>query len=103
MPRVGKLVSSCLFMDFSKTKDETIKHFDECLRSAEGGNAESQAQMGDFFVSGKVVAAEYQRALKWYRLAVEQGQVSSRSSLGFMYAQGQGVPTDTSLHTCESI
>jgi TPR repeat protein len=37
-------------------------------------------------------AGEYAEAVKWYRLAAEQGDADAQSNLGFMYANGRGVP-----------
>ena len=31
-------------------------------------------------------------AVRWYRLAAEQGHAISQASLGFMYDNGEGVP-----------
>ena len=39
-------------------------------------------------------AQDYQEALKWYRLAAEQGDASAQFNLGFMYADGRGVLKD---------
>ena len=36
----------------------------------------------------------YETAVKWYRLAAEQGNASVQSSLGLMYALGDGVAAD---------
>ena len=36
----------------------------------------------------------YVVAVKWYRLAVEQGLASAQADLGSMYATGEGVPQD---------
>ena len=33
-------------------------------------------------------------AVKWYRLAAEQGYAMAQNNLGFMYANGDGVPQD---------
>jgi TPR repeat protein len=33
-------------------------------------------------------------AVKWYRLAADQGLASAQGGLGWMYAQGQGVAQD---------
>jgi hypothetical protein len=33
-------------------------------------------------------------AVRWYRLAAEQGQADAQSNLGYMYATGAGVPED---------
>ena len=39
---------------------------------------------------------DYAEALKWYRLAAEQGDAASQDNLGKMYASGEGVPQDPS-------
>ena len=36
----------------------------------------------------------YAEALKWYRLAADQGNAIAQYNLGFMYDNGQGVPQD---------
>jgi hypothetical protein len=33
-------------------------------------------------------------AVKWYRLAAEQGDATAQYNLGLMYYEGQGVPQD---------
>ena len=40
------------------------------------------------------MAQDYQEAVRWYRLAAEQGFASAQSNLGVMYDHGQGVPKD---------
>ena len=35
-----------------------------------------------------------QRAVRWYRLSVEQGFAAAQYNLGLMYAIGDGVPED---------
>ncbi|WP_202816285.1 tetratricopeptide repeat protein [Immundisolibacter cernigliae] len=37
---------------------------------------------------------DYVQAVKWYRLAAEQGRAAAQRTLGFMYDKGQGVPQD---------
>ena len=39
-------------------------------------------------------AGDYAEALRWYRLAAEQGNVPSQVSLGFFYEFGEGVVQD---------
>ena len=43
---------------------------------------------------GEGVPQDYQEALKWYRLAAEQGDANAQCSLGVMYYEGQGVQQD---------
>ena len=37
---------------------------------------------------------DYKEAVKWYRLAAEQGDAKAQYYLGAMYDKGQGVPQD---------
>ena len=40
---------------------------------------------------------DYAEAVKWYRLAAEQGYAGAQSNLGIMYDKGEGVPHDDVL------
>jgi uncharacterized protein len=40
------------------------------------------------------VSQNYAEALKWYRLAADQGHAIAQNHLGLMYADGRGVPQD---------
>ena len=37
---------------------------------------------------------DYAEAVRWHRLAAEQGNASAQNNLGFMYGIGRGVPQD---------
>ena len=37
---------------------------------------------------------DYTEAVRWYRLAAEQGDAFAQANLGLMYTNGQGVPQD---------
>ena len=41
-----------------------------------------------------IPSMDYQEAVKWYRLAAEQGKNVAQFELGAMYANGKGVPQD---------
>ena len=43
------------------------------------------------YANGKGVIQDDQEAIKWYRLAVEQGFADAQYNLGWMYENGQGV------------
>jgi TPR repeat protein len=40
------------------------------------------------------VAQDYAEAVKWYRLAAEQGHANAQSNLGLMYNNGRSVAQD---------
>ncbi len=44
--------------------------------------------------NGEGVPQDYAEAVKWYRLAAEQGDASAQYNLGIMYINGKGVPQD---------
>jgi TPR repeat protein len=49
------------------------------------------------YASGNGVLQDYQEALKWYRLAAEQGHAKAQLNLAVMYGNGQGVARDYAL------
>ena len=64
---------------------------------AEQGDATAQFSLGTMYHNGESVAQDYKEAMKWFRLAVEQGTeeaVRSQNNLGWMYDQGLGVIQD---------
>ena len=58
------------------------------------GDADAQFLLGVMYDTGQGVPQDYQEAVKWFRLAAEQGVASAQYRLGFMYALGDGVPQD---------
>ena len=44
--------------------------------------------------TGRGVPQDYAEALRWYRLAAEQGNTSAQFRLGVAYGTGRGVPQD---------
>jgi hypothetical protein len=44
--------------------------------------------------AGQGVAQDYKEAVRWYRLAAEQGNALAQVKLGLMYDKGQGVAQD---------
>lgn len=46
------------------------------------------------YLKGNGVPIDYKEAVKWYRLAAEQGDADAQFSLGVMYVTGKGVIED---------
>ncbi len=57
----------------------------------------AQYFLGFKYADGQGVPEDDAEAVRWYRLAAEQGNASGQSSLGYMYATGAGVPEDAVL------
>jgi TPR repeat protein len=53
------------------------------------GDAAAQLKVGDMYASGDGVPHDYGEAVKWYRLAADQGYAGAQSALGNMYANGR--------------
>ena len=45
-------------------------------------------------MEGRVVPLDYAEAVRWFRLAVEQGHAGAQTGLGFMYELGWGVEVE---------
>ena len=58
------------------------------------GDAAAQLKVGDMFADGDGVPEDYGEAVKWYRLAADQGHAPASFTLGLMYDTGLGVPKD---------
>ncbi|MDA7599387.1 sel1 repeat family protein, partial [Alphaproteobacteria bacterium] len=50
--------------------------------------------LGVMYKNGEGVPQNYKAAVKWYRLAAEQGDAKAQFVLGAIYFLGQGVPRD---------
>jgi TPR repeat protein len=46
------------------------------------------------YEKGQGVPQDYAQAIKWYRLAAEQGEADAEFNLGIMYFYGRGLPQD---------
>ncbi len=57
-------------------------------------DAREQYNLGVAYCSGKEVPQDYQEAVKWFRLAAEQGLNQAQLALGVCYETGEGVNKD---------
>ncbi len=49
------------------------------------------------YAQGQGVTQDYKAAVKWYKLAAEQGYANSQYNLGVIYFNGEGVIQDYTL------
>jgi len=61
------------------------------MASAELGDAEAQANVGQIFERGLGGEPNYEAAVVWYTKAAEQGNARAQFNLGTLYEQGLGV------------
>jgi len=55
---------------------------------AKQGDADAQFMLGVMYEEGKGVTQNDKTAVKWYRLAAEQGYAAAQNNLGVKYAKG---------------
>ena len=49
---------------------------------------------GVMYANGLRVAEDDAEAVRWFRMAAEQGHAPAQHNLGLMYTEGEGVPED---------
>jgi len=64
------------------------------MPSAEAGDAEAQAYVGEIFERGLGGTPNYEAAAIWYQRAADQGNSRAQFNLGTLYEQGLGVEQD---------
>ncbi|MCL7461186.1 tetratricopeptide repeat protein [Pseudomonas sp. NW5] len=63
----------------------------QCLSLAEGGDAEAQYELGEYFYSDHLKDRDLPAALHWYEQASLQGHPDAQLRLGLLFWQGEGV------------
>ena len=58
------------------------------------GFAIAQFNLGHAYYWGEGLPQDYKAAIRWWRIAADQGNAFPQISLGGMYDQGKGVPKD---------
>ena len=60
-------------------------------------DADAQFNLGLMYAAGEGILKDEAEAVRWFRLAAEQGVASAQFNLGLMYAKGEGVLKDSVL------
>lgn len=62
-----------------------------CQQTANGGDAEAQFELGEYYYTGEHAPRDFQAALRWYEKASLQGHAQAQWRLGTMFYRGEGV------------
>lgn len=81
------IISSCAQKPISSSTQELSKNIIRATQLAEQGDAFSQLELGFEYANQQ----NYKEALKWYKLAAEQGDPTAADIIGQMYLNGRGV------------
>ncbi len=73
------------------TYQKQAAELDLLLQRSEKGDVQAQFELGSRY---EFLKRDYAQALKWYRLAAEQGSTSAKHGLAEMYFEGKGVTKD---------
>lgn len=66
----------------------------QCRSLAEGGDAQAQFELGEFFHASQPRAQDLPQALHWYERASLQGHALAQLRLGTLFWHGEGVPAN---------
>lgn len=75
--------------------EEMDEKYEGLLQAARQGDAEAQFQLGYGHHYGDGMVQDFEAAVKWYRMAVEQEWVPAYFHLGECYYFGTGVQKDS--------
>ena len=65
------------------------------IEAAQAGNARAQKKLGDLCrIGDNLTKQDCVEAIRWYRLAAEQGNAEAQNDLGVMHLNGMGVRED---------
>ena len=93
MRSIAQLLSvTVVLVTFSVPLASQQEFIDELRVLAE--DAEAQVTLGLAYSFGRGVPQDDVEAVRWYRLAADQGDAGGQVNLGLMYADGRGVPED---------
>lgn len=67
---------------------------EELKRSASARHSSSQYALGCIFRDGNGVPQDYSEAMKWYKLASNQGHKKAQYEMAVLFENGKGIPKD---------
>lgn len=77
---------------YPKTKYfNQTKAYNIFVKLANNNHSKSQIVIGRFFLQGKIVKKDYQKAMYYFKLASKQKEYNANCYIAYMYANGLGV------------
>lgn len=78
--------------DLSGDKPELMAGYKHLVTAANGNLPEAQNELGLFYLSGKLVAADATAGVAWLTRAAQSGYAQAQNNLATLYERGAGVP-----------
>ena len=69
----------------------------ETYEKAKSGDMNAQYEIGNCFMTGKIVHQDFEQALIWLNKAAEQGEPFAMYNIGILYSCGHGVKQNCSV------
>jgi len=83
--------SRCVLDTPAEAREQALA---QCRAFAEGGDAEAQYELGEYFHDGQLQPRDLAQALHWYEQASLQGHAGAQLRLGLLFWHGEGVPAN---------
>ena len=64
---------------------------------AKAGDMDAQYEIGNCFMTGKIVHQDFAQAMKWLTVAADQGEPFAMYNIGILYSCGHGVKQNCSM------
>ena len=72
-------------------QDDKLK---ELIKKAEKGDISAQTELGEMYLHGNGVKADYKKSMEWSKKASEKGSYRAMTNIGILYLDGLGVEKD---------
>lgn len=69
----------------------------EVYEKAKAGDMNAQYELGNCYMTGKIVYQDFEQALIWLNKAAEQGEPFAMYNIGILYSCGHGVKQNCSI------
>jgi TPR repeat protein len=96
-PQLAANVTNCpnCRAPFNVPAEKNVARLLEVVKRTPGRHTPcAQNNLGAMYADGEGVRQDFTEAVKWWRLAADQGHAGAQYNLGLMYEKGQGVRQD---------
>lgn len=78
-----------------ETEQKKLFNLDDLIKLAEDGDVDAQLKLGNYYFYGQHgLTIDYDKSIKWWTLAANNGNAKAQNNLASCYAEGRGVTTN---------
>ncbi len=82
------------FKDNVTLENKMNDRIKELTEKAKKGDVEAQAELGEIYLQGNGVKADYKKSMEWSKKAAEKKNYRAMRNIGILYLEGLGVKKD---------